>query len=127
MTGTKKLVCVAAVAALVASLSTMRAMAASYSTKAYDTTSGQYCASMVNDTGSARGISINTRPTTTTSNVIVDLTRSDGTVVQSSIFPWQTSVSDWRPSIPSGEVRRIYVRPAAAGQRVKGTLYYKWN
>lgn len=127
MTGTKKIICAATVVALVASLSTMGVMAASYSTKAYDTTSGQYCASMVNDTGSARGISINTRPTTTTSNVTVDLTRSDGTVVQSSIFPWQVSIHDWRPSIPSGEVRRIYVRPTTAGQWVKGTLYYNWN
>ncbi len=127
MTGTKKIICAAAVVALVASLSTMGVMAASYNEIAYDITSKKYCTSMANDTGSAQGVSINTRPTTTTSSVTVELTTSDGTLVQSSVFPWQASVADWRPSIPSGEIRRIYIRPTTAGKRVKGTLYYKWN
>ncbi len=126
MTGTKKIICAATVVALVASLSTMGVMAASYNEVAYSTASEQYCASVVNDTGSAQTLAINTRPTTGVHGAkVVIKTSNNIRVAVSPTFPYQVSVSDWETSIPSGVVRRIYVMPAADGETVKGTLYYK--
>lgn len=121
---TKKITCAAAVLALAVSLSTMGAMASSYSSVTYDTTKGVYCTRVVNDTGSAQTLYVNTRPTTTM-DAVVELRSSDETILQSSTFPWQAARADWQVSIPSGEIRRLYVRPAVDGQRVAGTLYYK--
>lgn len=121
---TKKLICAAAVMALVVSLSTMGVMASSYSSVTYDTTESVYCTRVGNDTGSAQTLYVNTRPTTTM-DAVVELRTSGNVVLQSATFPWQVSREDWQVSIPAGTIRRLYVRPAVSGQRVAGTLYYK--
>lgn len=121
---TKKITCAAAVLALTVSLSTMGAMASSYSSTTYDTTTSMYCTRVVNDTGSAQTLSVNTRPTTTT-DAVVELRTSGGVLLQSAIFPWQAARGDWQVSIPTGTVRQLHIRPAVEGQRVAGTLYYK--
>lgn len=121
---TKKFICAAAVLALAVSLFTMKAMAISYSSTTYDTTTSAYCTRVRNDTGAAYTLSVNTRPTTSV-NAVVELRTSDETLLQSSTFPWEVSRADWQVSIPSGTIRRLYVRPAVPGERVAGTLYYK--
>lgn len=121
---TKKFICAAAVMALAVSLFTMKAMAISYSSVTYDTTEPVYRTRVRNDTGAAYTLSVNTRPTTTM-DAVVELRTSDETILQSSTFPWQVARADWQVTIPSGEIRRLYVRPAVEGQRVAGILYYK--
>lgn len=121
---TKKFICAVAALALAVSLSTMGVMAISHSSVSYDTTTSEYCTRVVNDTGSAQTLSVNTRPTTSV-DAVVELRASDGAFLQSAIFPWQVARADWQVSIPGGTIRRLYVRPAVNGQRVAGTLYYK--
>lgn len=121
---TKKFICATAVMALAVSLFTMKAMAISYSSVTYDTTTSEYCTRVVNDMGSAYTLSVNTRPTTSV-DAVVEVRTSGGVLLQSSTFPWQTARADWQVTIPGGEIRRLYVRPAVSGERVAGTLYYK--
>lgn len=121
---TKKFICATAVLALAVSLFTMKALAISYSSVTYDTTTSLYCTRVGNDTGAAYTLSVNTRPTTTV-DAVVELRTTSNALVQKTTFPWQVSRADWQVTIPSGEIRRLYVRPAVDGQRVAGTLYYK--
>lgn len=106
------------------SLFTMKVMASSYSNVTYDTTTSMYCTRVVNDTGAAQTLYVNTRPTTTM-NAVVELRTTNNTILESSTFPWQVGRADWQVSIPAGTIRRLYVRPEVNGQRVAGTLYYK--
>lgn len=121
---TKKFICAAAVMALAVSLFTMKAMASSYSSVTYDTTTSFCCTSVLNETGAAYTLFVNTRPTTTV-DAVVELKTTSNALVQKTTFPWQVSRADWQVTIPGGEIRRLYVRPAVSGERVAGTLYYK--
>ncbi len=99
--------------------------AASYSAS-YDTTSRVELATVVNDTANSLPLSLNTRPTSGEGGVRVIVTKSDGTVVVSHVFPYHVSIPDYSVNVPSGQVRRIYVEPATAGQRVVGVLSYSF-
>lgn len=90
----------------------------------YDTTSRQELTVVANDTPNSITLSLNTRPTAGAGGVRVIITKSNGTVVASTTFPYQVSVPDYPVDVPSGEIRRIYIEPITSGQRIAGILSY---
>ena len=94
------------------------------SSVSYNTSSSVYLVGMVNDTSDSATIYANTRPSAGTGGAVVTIRKSDLTYVTSKLFPYYTSVSDLTASVPSGELRRIYIRPNTNGQTIQGDLYY---
>lgn len=92
----------------------------------YDTSSKVMIGRVVNDTSKSVTLSVNTRPTAGEGGVKVTITKSNGTVVGTHTFPYHTSVPSYAVSVPSGEVRRIYIQPLVSGQRIAGRLSYSF-
>ncbi len=123
MTKSKKRLAVVALAC--ALMGTSSIIASAYSAS-YSVSSSNYLVSVTNDTANSKTLSCNTRPSSGTGGAHVKITKSDGTVVASKDFPFYVSTTDLTASVPSGNVRRIYVGPATSGQTVTGTLYYEF-
>ena len=102
-------------------LFTMQSMASSF---AYDTTSYSYYAKVTNDSARSRTLAVTTRPTSGTGGTRVTITNSSATPLASKTFSYYSNTGELASSVPSSTIRRIYIQPATAGQRVVGTLTY---
>lgn len=118
----RKLFIVALTCAIMGSSS----MIASASSVSYNVSTSTHKVSATNDTASSKTLSCNTRPSSGTGGAHVKITKSNGTVVASKDFPFYVSTTDLTASVPSGNIRRIYVGPSVSGQTVTGTLYYEF-
>lgn len=99
--------------------------AATY-TKSFNTTSEKKCFSIVNDTSS--GIPITSRASVTTGmhGVRVEIRKSNNNVVAHRTYPYYNpdSVSSIQYTVPSGEVRNIFVRPEFGSEQIIGNARY---
>ena len=121
MSRTRRIICVIAVLGLVISLSATGVMGAQFS---YNTSTSVYYVGVGNDSSNSATLYVNTRPTAGEYGAEVMIRTPAGVVVATKIFPYHVAVSDLTVSIPSGELRRIYVGPARDGETVKGTVHY---
>lgn len=112
-----------ALAAACAAIGTM-SIVASAATVPYNVSSSTHKATYANDTAYSITLHANTRPSTGFGGAKVIIKKSDKTVVDSKVFPFYVPVSDLTTSVPSGELRRLYVGPAASGETVIGNLLY---
>lgn len=110
--------------ALLCAVGSITSVIASASSVKYNTSSSMRLVSVGNDTASAYTLRVNTQPSSGRGGAYVSIKKSNGTVVTSKTFPFYTTVSDLTSSVPSGSIRRIYIKPATSGQTIIGTLYY---
>lgn len=93
-------------------------------TASYSTATEKYVVGVVNDGASNKTLHANTRPSDGKGGAWVKIKLSNGTVKASQLFSYYTASSDLTASLPSGEIRRIYVKPNTSGQTISGTLTY---
>ena len=122
----KKVILLVSVCAIICISSVGVVTASTTGTKTYNTTSLTHLVSVSNDTSGSLTLAANTQPAVGTGGVKVSIRKSNGATVASKTFPYYTTTSDLTATVPSGEIRRIYVTPATSGQQIKGTLKYSY-
>jgi len=66
-------------------------------------------------------IAVNTRPNVASAYVTIE--RANGSIQSSKYFPASNSVTSLTATVPSGELRKIYIK-SSSKRAIKGTLNY---
>lgn len=93
-----------------------------YSSIPYNTTSKCLVYTACNAGATGSPLSANTRPSSGDGGAIIYITKTNGTTVASKLFPYQTSVSDLKVTVPASQNRQVKVGPYISGQQVKGNV-----
>ena len=90
--------------------------------ESYNVSKEYYLTKFANDYSLDVQLAVDTRPTIGNGGTVVSIRKSNGTVIASKLFPYYTDVSALTSILPSGEIRRVYVKPYTTGETIKGVL-----
>lgn len=78
----------------------------------------------INDSSITKTLGVNTRPST--GSTVVTIRKADKTYCTSKSFPAYNSVTNLTTSVPSGELREIFIK-SETSSAISGDLIIYWN
>lgn len=100
----------------------MMSFAASSGTSYYQNViSRKYLKTLGNGSAKSGKIGVNTRPNVSSAYVTIE--RANGSIQSSKYFPASNSVTSLTATVPSGELRKIYIK-SSSRRAIKGALNY---
>lgn len=121
----RKIITLSVVVCMIVSMAAYSVFAYSHSIP-FSVSSATHVATVTNNTGSSKLLSVKATLSSGTGGVWVQVRNASGTsTLASKLFPYyDQSISPLTYTVSAGASRRLYVKPNTAGQTVTGTLLY---